>query len=122
MICKSVVLNILCFKTPCCLTIISDNGHIIKKTTLKYISSKICFCTNSKSIKLIARYNCKTICKTIYLSTSRCQNSFANLLFDTNPFNQSVKIIILLDANYGFPISKAIINFKQLRLNFKTLR
>jgi len=112
MIYKLVILNVFCVSKPCSLTIVSNNGNVIKKVTLKAINSKICFCTKEQSFKLIARYSNQTIYKTMCINNLRCQNIFVNFVFNSQLSQRISSEIKLLDANYGFPVTKAVLNFK----------
>ncbi len=110
---KSVTLNVCCSKIPCNLLIISANGHIIQKKLINSFKSKLYFCTRDCEIKVIAKLKDKTFYKTICLNNFKHQNICVNFTFNTVLSQKILNTISLLDANYNFPISKAILNFKQ---------
>ena len=110
---KFVVLNISCSKRPCQITILYGDASCIKKHTITSKYTNICVYTKACSIKIIARYNEQIYYKTVYLNSFWCQNVFVNFEFNSIFSQTIVNIITLTDANYGFPISKALLNFKQ---------
>ena len=109
---KFIVFNIFCSQKPCLLTVICDDQCKTRKN-IKTTKCNICLKTKNCFVKLIARYKGLTICKTLYLSNLMCQNIFVNFVFK-NKFKQKMfNTIKLFDANFGFPISKSILHFKQ---------
>lgn len=110
---KFVVLSIFCARKPCQLKIIYDNCFMEKNINANM--SKIRICTKNQFIKLIAKYENITYYKTIYLNNCKCQNNFANFMFNVSILQKIKFNIFLTDKNYGFPVSNAILNFKQLQ-------
>lgn len=110
---KSVELNIYCNSTPCELLIVSREGNLIKQASIKNKCSKICFCTSEKAVIISAIYKNQNINQTLFLNSCQCQNY--DMVF--NFPNQSIaeNIFYLIDANYGFPIKKAELLFRQVR-------
>lgn len=104
---KLVFLEIISSDTPCTLTVLSCNGQIIKRVTLNSFKSKICFCTKEQNLKLILACNNMSL----YRKISVCKNNCIRLSFNTRRRNR-VNCITLSDANYGFPVQKAILSFK----------
>ena len=113
MACKSVVLNIICFKIPCCLTVMAQDGTIIKNVQLESYNSKICFNTTKQSLKLMVTYNNMTEKKKICVD-NLCKNNCFKFDFSSKIFQQNDFMIKLYDFNYGFPVDKAILNFTPL--------
>ena len=111
MFAKKLCLDIYCSKFPCQLTILSCDGDL-KNVTIQSNISKFCFCTKSCAIRLLASHNGQTIHQTIYLTNLLCQKNFVNFVFDRTILQISNNIITLTDANYGFPIANALLNFK----------
>ena len=108
---KFVVLNISCSKRPCQITILYDDGSCIKRHTITSKYTNICVYTKACSIKIIASYNQQVYYKTVYLNGLWCQNIFVNFEFNAIFSQRVVNIITLNDANYGFPISRAMLKF-----------
>ena len=113
---KLVVLKILCFKKPCNITILDYFGKTLQKFTIKSTSSKICVCTRSCLIKLIAKHNGLTYFKTIHLNNCKCQNVFLSFAFNTTFLQKTINVFMLNDANYGMPVNMALLNFRHLNL------
>ena len=113
---KSVCLNIACFKTPYQLTILLDDCVVIENATIKQCFNTFCLQTNKKKLKIFAKYQNYTLCKEICLNGCRCQDIYASFLFSTKILQNSNVRITLSDANYGFPIARAMLNFSN---NFK---
>ena len=114
MFCKLVKLNIFSSNTPYELTILAQNGQIIKQITIETNKSKICFHTKNCTIKLFARYNNETNYQTAHLSNRLCQSCNVSFAFQSILRPIRPNIIKLSDATYGFPIAKAILNFRQI--------
>lgn len=115
---KSVTLNVLCFKNPCDLKILSCDGRLIEKLKTRSISSKICFCIRGQFIRLKATYKNHTEYKTIYLCEKRCQDIFVNFAFNTSISQRVFNVITLTDATYGFPVKNALLSFRQTAFDF----
>lgn len=113
MIYKYVILNIFCSKKPCDLTIMYNNGNCKRRCNITSHHSKICIHTKESSVKITASYEEQIYYKTIYLDDLRCQNIFVNFGFYTTFCQKAVNLIRLTDANYGFSVSNAVLNFKQ---------
>ena len=109
---KSVFININSFSKPSCLMIIDDDYNIIKKAKINSFCSKICICTKSHKLKLIASYSCQAIYKTICLNNFKCQNIFVNFKLNAISQQKAYNVITLLDANYGLPVENAILCFR----------
>lgn len=108
MFCKTVRLKVFCSNTPCQLTILSGNNSVIKTCTVSLCHSEICLRTAGGMLKIIARYQNQTICRIIYLRCCWCQTVCTCFNFNA----PSLVNITLTDANYGFPVSNAILNFQ----------
>lgn len=111
MIYKLVVLNIFCSKVPCNLTIMSENGSVLKRVEVNSHCSKICICTKGRRIRLSASYSRQQIYKTIYLGCARQQNIFVNFAFNLITLQKYVCFVKLNDRNYGFPVKNANLLF-----------
>jgi hypothetical protein len=110
---KSIVLNIVCSKTPCKLTVLSCDDKIIEEFVAQSYFSKFCIRTKRQTIKLIAQYENHTICQTIRLCNKLCQTACLSFSFDTILPQKQLVFVNLSDATYGFPIKNAILNFKK---------
>ena len=104
-------LDIFCPKMPYDLTIMVDDCFVIKKAKINNTCSKFCINTKNKKLKIFARYNKQIVCKTIYLNNNSCENICVNFLFNTKLFQRTFNTIFLCDANYGFPVLRAMLNF-----------
>ena len=113
MVFKSINLNIFCLKRPCNLTVISNDGTIVKKGKINSFFSTINICTKGQSIKIIASYNGLSVCKTICLSDMKCQNYCVDFSFSARLWQGQICLITLKDKNYGFPILNATLKFIQ---------
>ena len=109
---KIVFLDLHCSETPCNFTVLSCNGQIFK-TIIISNCSKVCFCTDDYQIKLFATCNKQTIQQTLCLSNSLCQNYCISFVFEKIIPPKVVNLIELFDANYGFPVANATLDFKQ---------
>lgn len=110
---KKVVIILYVSKTPCRLTISTNQGEILKSKIIESNNEKICICTKSCEITISAEYGTETIYEMFYLSNKRCQNIFSNIVFSPSRSKKITNIFTLSDATYGFPISNAILTFKQ---------
>ncbi len=113
MISKAVFLDVICHKKPYYLTIMIDDCFMLKKAKINSFSSKFCICTKNERLTIIASYKTQAVYKTIYLNNKPCENICVNFLFNKTFSQRSNNIIKLLDVNYGFPVEKALLNFKQ---------
>ena len=109
---KSIVLNIFCSKIPCKLAILSCDNKIVEEYEIKTYYSKICIRTNNCMIKLLATNKNQTIYQKLYLNYKFCQKYCVNFAFFTILPQKLFNYIKLTDKTYGFPISKAILNFQ----------
>ena len=110
---KSIIVNIFCKSKPCELTILAEDGHIIQKATIGTTKMKFVICTNDCIIKVIATHNDLTYYKTIFLGNCKCQSIFVSFGFNTTISQKLHSVVVLSDANYGFPVARALLNFKQ---------
>ena len=108
---KLVILNIKSVQKPLKLTIFWDDN--VKKEIVCKKKTKFCICLKGDFVRLVAKYNNQTYLKTIYLKNFRCQNVFVNFMFNTTISQKTSGIITLTDLIYGFPVKKALLNFKQ---------
>ena len=113
---KSVNINIKCYNTPCCLTVLTHDNKLIKKIILKSFSSRVCFCTKEQIIKIIISCGNKSIYQKIYLKCKKRQDIFVILPISMSSLNVTFLKIMLIDYNYGFPIKEASLNFVKLVL------
>ena len=104
---KFVTLNVFCSEIPCEILIVSEEGNLLKQLIIKSHDSKICFCTNTCNIFLIAIFRNKIVRQILYLSNNFCQ------IHDVMLITKSItnNLIKLIDANYGFPVIKAQLQF-----------
>lgn len=116
MFCKYVVveLNIFCLYTPFSIEILSERGEFLKRVKISLNCSKICVRTSGKFIRLIARQGNLSEYKTIFLNDNGCQSVFVSFAFNSAFSRNSFGLVFLKDANYGFPVENAILNFKSL--------
>ena len=110
---KSVFLEISCPKNPYGLMILFDDCTFAKKININCYSSKFYFCTSTNKLKIVARYGNQTVFKTIYLGCEPCQKVCAKFMFNTQIFQNVVGVISLTDANFGFPITNAVLKFSK---------
>ena len=109
---KSIILNIFCSKIPCKLTILSCDNKIIKNFFINSYYTKLCIRTKDCAIKLLATNKNQTIYQKLYLNCKFCQKYCVNFAFFTILPQKLFNYIKLTDKIYGFPISKAILNFQ----------
>ena len=110
MFAKKVFINIFCSRLPCQLTILSCDNKMITQAFLQTNESQIFVYVKGNRIKLIATYQNETIFQTISLANRFCQIVYTTFAF-SRIVNPSRILISLTDANYGFPIANATLNF-----------
>ncbi len=106
---KQVVLKIICKNAPANLKIFSSNNILIKQTTLSDYFSWVCLKTYSSYVVLKITQNNQTTTKYVGLFKSPCQTRKVVLNFSQNVVN--LKNFFLVDKNYGFNISSAVLKF-----------
>ena len=108
MFCKSVSLHLFCSNTPAQVTIMDELGNVISRTTVSLCHNKICLRTSARTLIIMARYQNQVLYQAIRLCCCYCQTAYARFIFNAP---QQIRVN-LHDANYGFPISRAVLTFR----------
>ena len=97
------------------LTITSGNGLIFAKKIIYSNKSRVCLCTNSCTLRLIAKYQNQTLVKSTVLQNLKYQTIIAIFNFTlVTPNNiPTPQNFNLFDKNYNLPIKNATLNFTQ---------
>lgn len=112
---KIINLIVSSSSVPFNLTILTCNGLFISKKTIASKTTKLCLCTKTCCLKLVANYQNQTLVKRVNLFNVRCQNIVAHFNFftlaPTPPPQPQKQNFVLLDKNYNLPISNAVLSF-----------
>ena len=113
--CKKINLWIYSKNFPLTIKIFAPGGVLIAQRFVTKSVSHFNFCTCYSKIIIVAKFGNSTQRKVVCLSNFLCQNLLSTFAFlmQSQSSIESIQNITLFDANYNFPITNAVLNFKQ---------